>query len=82
MIRLQRRWLVAPAGLVAVLWRPEVASACSACFGDPDSDMAKGAVAGVWVLAGVIYSLLMCFGGFIGFCVIRARRLDNPEIPQ
>ncbi len=82
MIRLQRRWRMAPAGLVAILCRPDVASACSACFGDPDSDMAKGAVAGVWVLAGVIYGLLMCFGGFLGFCVIRARRLESPETPE
>ncbi len=82
MIRLQRQWLMALAGLAGVLCRPAGAWACAVCFGDPDSDMVKGASAGVWVLAGVIYGLLMCFGGFLGFCVIRARRLENPETPE
>jgi len=79
-----RQWLMVWAGLLAVLARPAGAFACAVCFGDPDSDLVKGAAAGVWVLAGVIYGLLMCFGGFLGFCVVRVRRLEeaNTDAPE
>ena len=49
--------------------------ACGVCQGDPDSEMVKGAEAGVIFLAVVIYGLLMGFAGFFVTCIVRARRL-------
>lgn len=56
---------------------PEVARACAVCYGNPESDMAKGAAAGVLVLMGIVVSVL---GGIVGvtiFWVRRARRFGN-----
>lgn len=55
------------------------ARACSSCFGDPESNIAKGAVAGVIVLGGVTYLLLMMVAGTGVFWYIRSRRLARAE---
>jgi len=57
------------------------ASACSVCFGDPDSPMVKGAAAGILVLGGVVYTLLAGILGITIFWIVRARRLSALEIP-
>ncbi len=44
---------------VVVLCQNNAASACSVCFGDPNSDMARGVTAGVATLAGVIGFVLL-----------------------
>lgn len=54
-----------------------VASACSVCYGDPDSDMAKGAVAGVFLLGAVIGGVLLGVAGVICFWTVRARRFSR-----
>ena len=49
------------------------AAACPVCFGDPESDMAQGAMWGILVLGIVVYGVLM---GMVGIGVtwfIRAR---------
>lgn len=53
--------------------RPVVA--CSVCFGDPDSAMAKGALMGVYVLGAVIGFVLFGVAGTAVFWVQRGRRL-------
>ena len=48
--------------------------ACAVCQGDPDSEMVKGAEAGVILLAVLTYGLLMGFVGFFVTCIVRSRR--------
>ena len=52
-------------------------AACSVCFGDPNSDMAKGATAGITVLLGVIVTVLLSIVGVIFFWIRRARRYQR-----
>ena len=47
------------------------ASACSVCFGDPNSPMTHGAKAGVVVLLGVVVAVL---GGILGVAFYWIRR--------
>lgn len=62
------------AGSLLLAWCGE-ASACAVCFGDPESDLARGAVRGVIFMVGVITMVL----AGIGFVAIswsrKARRL-------
>ena len=51
--------------------------ACAICFGDPESQMTKGAVAGILVLVGVVGSVL---GGILAVSftwIARARKLEK-----
>ncbi len=60
--------------LATLLIGTDPAAACPVCFGDPDSDMARGAMWGILVLGIVIYGVLM---GMVGIGVtwfIRARK--------
>ncbi|MDE2999707.1 MAG: hypothetical protein OXU79_11580 [Gemmatimonadota bacterium] len=71
-----RRVCVAAAAAIGAML-PEMVQACAVCYGDPESDMAKGAAAGVLVLMGIVVSVL---GGIVGvtiFWVRRARRIGN-----
>ena len=72
------RMTVIVAALLAQATRVE---ACAVCFGDPDSRMAKGVVAGVIVLVGVVSVVLLGIAGTGLFWVHRSRRLaaSNPE---
>lgn len=65
---------VAPV-LIITSWLADGASACSVCFGDPDSAMAKGAAAGVVLLAGVAGFVLSAVAGTGLFWIHRARVL-------
>ena len=56
--------------LLAFSFAPE-ASACSTCFGNPDSKMTQGVMAGVLVLLFVVVAVL---GGFVALFVHFARR--------
>ena len=56
--------------------------ACSVCYGDPDSAMSKGAIAGVLVLLGVILGVLGWIGGFAIYFVRRARSLETEAGPK
>lgn len=68
-----------PFVLVSVLLHLQVVLACSVCYGDPDSDMAKGAVAGVFVLFGIIGSVLSWIGGMAVYFTRRARKLAQSD---
>jgi hypothetical protein len=64
-----RKTLVA-AALLAV---PRIALACPVCFGQSDSPMAKGVNMGIFVLLGVIVSVLAAFAAFFVYLVRRSR---------
>lgn len=48
---------------------------CAVCFGDPNSDLAKGAVRGVFFLGAVIGALLLSIAGIAVGWTVKARRL-------
>ena len=60
---------------VFVLSFPDLAGACSVCFGDPDNPMTKGTVAGVYVMIGFIAFVLVGVAGTATFWMVRSRRL-------
>lgn len=65
---------------VPLMLLSDSAMACSVCFGDPESPMMKGAVAGVYVMVGFISSLLICIATTACFWSIRARRLAKSGV--
>lgn len=60
--------------MLAALSQP--AWACSVCFGDSDSPMAKGALAGVTVMVAVVGFVLMGIAGTACLFFVRSRRLQ------
>lgn len=84
-------WLSVPAGrrsgggtrlTVAcgvVLLSADQAWACASCFGDPESSMAKGVVAGVLVLVGIVGTVLLGVAGTSLRWIQRGRRLAQME---
>ena len=71
--------LVVLIGASALIWQAETVWACSVCFGDPESPMAKGVVAGVLVLVGVIGMVLLGVVGTGLSWVSRSRALARLE---
>lgn len=72
-----RRWFYSTVCALFLIGHAS-AHACPVCFGDPNSDMARGAKWGIIVLGIVIYGLLM---GMVGVGVtwfVRARKLQDP----
>lgn len=55
----------------ALLFTPRAAQACAVCFGNSDSKLAKGMLAGVFVLLFVVLAVL---GGFAALFVLIARK--------
>ena len=58
------------------------AYACAVCFGDPESGMAKGVVAGVWVLLSVVGFVLVGIAGVSLFWVQRSRMIAGAVAPE
>ena len=54
-------------------------NACAVCFGDPESDMARGAVAGIIVLASIVGFVLMGITGTSLFWIHRSRQLHEHQ---
>lgn len=75
----RRRWIVVASVFWATVFSIPTASACSVCFGDPESAMAKGAAAGVVVLIGVVGCVLLGILGTGLMWVHRGRRLARLE---
>ena len=71
MKQFQRMVLIA---MTALLLRPALVSACSVCMGNRDSDMVKGAEAGVFFMVLVTYTVLLSFAGMTAFWFVRSRR--------
>lgn len=61
--------------LVVVLYAAPCVRACSACQGNPNSEMVKGAQGGVIVMVLVTYSVLLTFGGMVALWMVRTRRI-------
>ena len=57
-----------------ILGHSGTAWACSVCYGDPESPLTKGALGGVIVLGGIVYTLLLGFVGVGAYWMVRARR--------
>ena len=65
--------------IAVVVCMTDRAAACAVCFGDPDSPMAKGVVAGVLTLVGVVGFVLIGIACTGLFWVQRSRRLRRLE---
>lgn len=74
--------MVAAISLFVFLMASRDSLACSTCFGDPDSQMVKGAVMGVYVMIGVVSSVLIGFTGAGIFWIRRSRRINVPADPS
>lgn len=64
-------WLIG-----ALLFSPRTLFACAVCFGDPNSNLSKGVIAGVLVLLGVVSSVLVGIGAVSLSWLKRARQLQ------
>ncbi len=60
--------------LTTLLLDADYAAACPVCFGDPESEMAQGAMWGIMVLGLFIGSVLMGIVGIGATWIIRARK--------
>jgi hypothetical protein len=70
-------WFILAAVLVAS--NSPHASACTACFGKSDSNMAKGMNMGIFALLLVITSVLCGVAGFFVFLAKRNSHLNEPQ---
>ena len=57
--------------VLALLFAPRAAQACAVCFGNSDSKLTQGAMAGVLVLLLVVLAVI---GGFVALFIYLARR--------
>jgi hypothetical protein len=57
--------------VLALLFAPRAAQACTVCFGNSDSKLSQGMLAGVLVL---LLFVLAVLGGFVALFVYLARR--------
>ena len=64
---------------VALGLTPRLLLACSVCFGQSDSPMAKGMNMGILVMLGIIGSVLVGFATFFVYLIRRARLFDAAE---
>jgi hypothetical protein len=62
--------------------RPDLVHACAVCYGDPESPMAKGVVAGVLTMVGIIGVVLVGIAGTGVYWIQRSRRLRRCEDVQ
>lgn len=68
--------------LATTLLASESLLACTVCFGDPASDMVKGANAGILVLLGVVVTVLGAIGSVSLFWMRRARLYDRTSLAR
>jgi hypothetical protein len=65
--------------LALVFAAPQAAQACTACMGDPNTNIAKGANAAIFLMLGVLAGM---FGLLIAFGVYLYRRSLAPAPPH
>ncbi len=70
-----RRWRVFASTYLFAVLAAQPVWACAVCFGDPNSDMVKGAKAGVIVLAVIVYGVVLTMVGVAGFWAFKARKI-------
>jgi len=76
-----RRFPMLLSVLASTAFLPSQALACAVCFGDPDSDMAKGATAGVMFMVGVTGMMLLGIAGLGLTWIRRSRQLVKAQAP-
>ena len=62
---------LAVAAMLALIFHPSAAQACTVCFGNTDSKLSQGMLAGVLVL---LLFILAVLGGFVALFIYLARR--------
>ena len=62
--------------VAAVMLTPSAAQACTVCFGDSNSKLTQGMLAGVFVL---LFCVLSVLGGFVALFVFLARKAAAAE---
>lgn len=58
---------------------PHSAEACSACFGDPNSEVTKGIAWAIIALGAIVLSVLGCVGGFFVFIARKAAGMPDAD---
>jgi hypothetical protein len=66
---------------LAILCEPAL-SACTSCFGQSDSNMAKGMNMGIFALLLVIGSVLCGVVCFFVYLAKRSAALEHPQVPH
>lgn len=62
---------------VAAVHAPQMASACSVCMGDPNSNIARGANAAIFLMLGLLGGVFSLLGGF-GFYLYKQSKMPTP----
>ena len=71
-----RRFTIALVGS-AVFSMPQVASACTACMGDPNSNIARGANAAIFLMLGLLAGMFSLLAAF-AICLYRRAKAPAP----
>ena len=61
---------------LALVFAPGAAQACTVCFGDSNSKLTQGMLAGVFVL---LFCVLSVLGGFVALFIFLARKAAAAE---
>lgn len=72
-----RRWWMAALLPAWLLVLPTVAEACVTCFGQSDSDLARGMNMGIFTLLGVLGVVLSSLVAFFVFIGVRSARVGG-----
>lgn len=75
--RIAKRLTVIVLAFFACLFLASDVWACSVCQGNPDSELTKGAEAGVLLMVAVTYAVLLGFAGTAVFWFVRSRRMGQ-----
>jgi hypothetical protein len=62
--------------VLALSWKPQALQACTVCFGDSNSKLTEGMLAGVFVL---LFCVLAVLGGFVALFIFLARKAAATE---
>ena len=62
--------------ILALVASATEAGACAVCYGNPESPMTKGIVAGIWVMLGCIGFVLAGFASVFLYWMYRSRHID------
>lgn len=63
--------------VIAFAAAPQLASACTVCMGDPNSNIAKGANAAIFLMLGVLVMMFSLLGAF-AYTLYRRAKLPPP----
>ena len=61
----------------AILLAPAAANACTACMGDPNTNIAKGANAAIFLMLGLLGGMFALLAAF-GVCLYRRAKAPTP----